>query len=88
MIFQNGGLALDISQVKAIKKEYLNTGRNLVFELNNYVSTIINPETGEMELKSFPNDPVVEYFETSESADAYFDEWVEIWEDYRKSKEQ
>ncbi|MGV4413720.1 hypothetical protein [Chryseobacterium sp. T1] len=86
MILNSGGLAIDISKVKAIKMEHLKKGRNLVFELNNLLLPVYNSDTEEEELKSFPNDPVVHYFDNSDSAIAYFDEWVEMWNDYINDK--
>lgn len=85
MIIQDRSLAIDISMVKAIRMEYLNKGRNLVFDLNNILIPIENSDTGEIELKSFPNDPIVQYYDTSDTCSAYFEEWVKYWEDYKKN---
>lgn len=81
MIHYNGGIAVDLTDIKAIKTEYLKKGGNLVFEFNNLIIPVENKESGELELKSFPNDSVLHYFEHSDSLTAYFEEWVETWQD-------
>ncbi len=86
MITHNGSLAIDLSTVKAIRMEYLNKGRNLVFDLNNILIPIENSDTGEIELKSFPNDPIIHFFDNSDSCIAYFEEWVELWEEFKTKK--
>lgn len=84
MILNNGGIAVDISKVKAIKTEFLKQGGNLVFEFDNFVILVENPDTEELELRSFPNNAVEYYIETSDSLRVIFDEWVELWEKFRK----
>ncbi|WP_262152300.1 hypothetical protein [Chryseobacterium foetidum] len=81
MIMHNGGIAIDLLDVKAIHMEFLKQGGNLIFELNNIFLPIYNEETHETELKSFANDPVKYYIQTSDSLRAYFEEWVQMWQD-------
>lgn len=88
MIITNGSLAIDISTVKAISMEYLTSGRNLIFELNNLAIPVENPLTGEYQLQSFKNDPIIQFFETSDTAIAYFEEWVQIWESYKEKQQE
>lgn len=83
MITYNGSLAIDLSTVKSISIEYLKPGGNLVFELNNLILSIENPQTEELELHSFPNEAVKYYFDSSDSLHAYYDEWVGYWKDYK-----
>ena len=84
MITYNGSLAIDLNNVKSIYIEYLKPGGNLVFELNNFILTVENPETGELELRSFPNEAVKYYFDSSDVLHAYFEEWVGYWKDSKK----
>ena len=84
MINYNGSFAIDLSTVKSIFIEYLKPGGNLVFELNNLIIPITDPETDEIKLHSFPNEPVKYYFDSSDSLHAYFEEWVGYWEDSQK----
>ena len=81
MINYNGEIAIDLGNVKAIKMEYLKNGGNLIFELNNMIVPVKNEDTDEIELKSFSNDAVSHYFDTSDTLRAYFDEWVDMWKD-------
>ena len=81
MINYNGSFAIDLSTVKSIFIEYLKPGGNLVFELNNLIIPITDPETDEIKLHSFPNEPVKYYFDSSDSLHAYFEEWVGYWKD-------
>lgn len=84
MITLHGGIAIDFSQLKAIKTDYLTHGGNLIFQFNNIIVSVLNEETGNFEIKSFANDSVAHYFETRDMLRAYFEEWVELWEDYKK----
>ncbi len=84
MITYNGSLAIDLNNVKSIYIEYLKPGGNLVFELNNFILTVENPGTGELELRSFPNEAVKYYFDSSDVLHAYFEEWVGYWKDSKK----
>ena len=81
MINYNGSFAIDLSTVKSIFIEYLKPGGNLVFELNNLIIFFTDPETDEIKLHSFPNEPVKYYFDSSDSLHAYFEEWVGYWKD-------
>ena len=83
MITYNGSLAIDLSTVKSISIEYLKPGGNLVFELNNLILSVENPQTEELELRSFPNEPVRYYFDSSDSLHAFYEEWVGYWKDSR-----
>ncbi len=80
-----GGIAVDISTIKAIKKEYLNQGGNLIFEFNDIVINIENSETQAPEFHSFPNSPVEYYFDTSDSLRVHYEEWIEYWDEYKKN---
>lgn len=84
MITYNGSLAIDLSTVKSIFIEYLDKGGNLVFELNNLIIPFTDPETDEIKLHSFPNEPVKYYYDSSDSLHVYFEEWVEMWKDSQK----
>jgi len=86
MITHHGGIAIDFSQIKAIKTEFLTQGGNLIFEFNNIIEPVLNEETGDFEMKSFANNSVAYYFEDKDMLRLYFQEWVEMWEDYKKNK--
>lgn len=80
-----GGIAVDISTIKAIKLEYLKQGGNLIFEFNDIVINIESSETEVPDFHSFPNSPVEYYFDTSDSLRAYYEEWIEYWDEYKKN---
>ncbi|MGX9987138.1 hypothetical protein [Soonwooa purpurea] len=63
MITNQGGISIDFSPVKAIKREFLTQGGNLIFEFNNIIEPVLNEETGDFEMKYFANDSVAHYFE-------------------------
>ena len=86
MIYQHSPIAVDISRVKAIWKEYLPKGGNLVFEFDDLVQYIENPFTEEKELQSFPNSPVKIYFENKDFLATAFEEWVDMWEDFKSGE--
>lgn len=83
MIAHDNSLAIDLSQVKSIYIKYQKKGGDLVFELNNLILPIENPETGAEELRSFANEPVRYYFDDRDTLRAYFEDWVKMWEDYK-----
>lgn len=66
MIKHHGYLAVDLSQIKAIKTELLKQEGNLIFKCNNMIVPVLNEEAGDFEMKSFANDPV------SDGLSAYF----------------
>lgn len=86
MITYNGSCAVDLSHIKAIRKEYEPQGGYLVFDLDDIVQLVENPQTGEKELHPFPNSPVKIYYDSKDTLQVYFEEWVEIWEEFRKEK--
>lgn len=86
MINYSGSIAVDFSRVKGIRKEYLSKGGNLVFEMDDLCQWIENPFTEEKELQSFPNSPIKYYFELTDHLDGCFDEWVEIWAEWREKE--
>lgn len=87
MIYQHSPIAVDISRVKAIWKEYHPKGGNLVFEFDDLVQYIDNPFTEEKELQSFPNSPVKIYFDNKDLLATCFYEWVEMWEGFKKGED-
>jgi hypothetical protein len=87
MIYHDMTRSVDLSLVKAIHKEYIPTnGGYLVFELNDFVHLIENPERGQKELRSFPNSPIKFHFKDGDSLRAYFDEWVEMWGGFKRGE--
>ncbi len=83
MIAHDNSLAIDLSEVKSIYITYQKKGGDLVFELNNLILPIENPETGAEELRSFANEHVRYYFDDRDTLRAYFEDWVKMWEDYK-----
>lgn len=61
MILHNAGIAINLSEVKAIHVEFLKQGSYLIFEFNNILLPVFNEETQATELKSFANDPIKYY---------------------------
>ena len=86
MITHNGSLAIDLSIVKSIYIDYLKPGGNLVFELNKIIIPFNNPEKGNIRLHSFPNEPIKYHFDSSDILNAYFEEWVEMYNLYKSLK--
>jgi len=86
MIIEHCGIAVDFSRVKAIRREFASPGGYLVFELDNLIHLHHNEENGKLEIHSLPNEPIRHYFDTSDGLHAYYDEWVEIWEEFRKEE--
>lgn len=83
MIYEHDGLALNLFQIKAIKKERRKKGGVLVFEFYN---TIMNVETslnsGVWEKRSFPNASVSQNFDDSDNLEIAYHEWVGLWQGF------
>ena len=76
------GTALDISRVKSMQVlEAENDKYNLVIELNERISYVLNPATNTWEKEVF-NDVVKIASDDSEKAFEYFSEWAELWRDF------
>lgn len=63
-----------VPEVKAIHMEFLKQEGYLIFELTNILVPIFNEDTNITEIKSFANNPVKNYAETSANLHAYFEE--------------
>ena len=80
-IYYGGDFTLDLSQIKAIKKDY--EMKIIIFELKTRAEFGINPfiETEEMILVSETPVSTMPYSST-DSMNAYYDEVVEAWKEY------
>ena len=82
-IYSSGSFANDLSQIKAIKKDY--DTKCLIFEYRSRVEFRLNPETDEEEMLEIAEFPVyTEPYDDRDTMNAYYDEWVEVWRDYLK----
>ena len=79
-LYYDGSYSLDLSQIKAIKKDY--DTRSIVFEFKTRAEFLMNPETEEKELYPVNETPVSVQFESSDQMHAYYDEVVEAWKEY------
>ena len=80
-IYYGGDFTVDLSQIKAIKKDYDTV--TIIFELKTRAEFGINPftETEEMILVSETPVSTMPYSST-DSMNAYYDEVVEAWKEY------
>lgn len=80
-IYYGGDFSVDLSQVKAIKKDY--DTKTIIFEFKTRAEFGINPftETEEMILVSETPVSTMPYSST-DSMNAYYDEVVEAWKEY------
>ena len=80
-IYYGGDFSVDLSQVKAIKKDY--DTKTIICELKTRADFGINPfiETEEMILVSETPVSTMPYSST-DSMNAYYDEVVEAWKEY------
>lgn len=85
-LYYDGSYSLDLSQIKAIKKDY-NT-KALVFEFKTRAEFLINPETDEKELYPVNETPVAVQFENSDQMHVCYDEVVKEWGAFLKENRQ
>lgn len=82
----SGSITVDLATVKAIRIEYAEkNGGFLIFDFNDMVQTVTDPLTEEIRLQSFPNSSVKHFFDSLDLLKAYYDEWTDYWNDYKKS---
>ncbi len=70
--------------MSTIRMEYgENSGGGLAFDFNDMVITVVDPNSGDLKLQSFPNSSVKHYFDSTDSLQAYYDEWTEYWKNIK-----
>ena len=80
-IYYGGDFTLDLSQVKAIKKDY--EMKIIIFELKTRAEFGINPFTETEEMILVSETPVATMpYSSTDSMNAYYDEVVEAWKEY------
>lgn len=84
-VVTHAGLTLDLAQVKCFKLSPFitdaNNTRQLVVELRTRLEYVFHPGTQQWEKDYFTEQ--IEYeFPSYNTAQAYLQEWVEIWQDY------
>ena len=80
-IYYGGSYTIDLSQVKAVKKDY--DSKTLIFELKTRAEFRINPETEMEEMIQVSETPVSTMpYSSTDSMNAYYEEVVEAWKDY------
>lgn len=80
-IYYGGSYTLDLSQVKAIKKDY--DTKTIIFELKTRAEFGINTFTKTEEIILVSETPVSTMpYRSTDSMNAYYDEVVEAWQEY------
>lgn len=86
-LYYGGSYTLDLSQIKAIKKDYVTL--TLIFELKTRAEFRINPFTETEEMILISETPVSTMpYSSTDSMNAYYDEVVEAWKEYLNKNEQ
>jgi len=83
-VITHAGLTLNLSQIKCFKlNQFHNIGKQntLVVEFKKRYDYIQNPDTREFEKQEYNEQTDLE-FPNYETAKAYTDEWIEIWQEY------
>ena len=80
MVYEHGGLALNLFKLKAIKMEKDKHGGYLVFEFHNFVREIeVKKGSGIWEDRSYENSPVSQYFDNWADLELHYHEWTGLW---------
>ena len=77
MIMDYEGVAIDMSNVKAIRMN----GMDLIFEFNTVLQYLENPFSKQVELHPVDNSPLVVSFKISEHMTAAYSYWLENWKE-------
>ena len=84
-IIRHCGTALDIARVKSMQVIQIEDGDHLlVFELIDRIEYVFNPNTSLWEIEPF-SDSVILRYPCFETANAYLEEWAEIWREYAEA---
>lgn len=80
MVYEHGGLALNLFKLKAIKMEKADRGGFLIFEFHNLFREIqIDKEQNLWETRSFDDSPVNQYFDDHVDLVLHYEEWTSLW---------
>jgi len=80
-IYYGGSYTLDLSNIKAIKKDY--DTKTIIFEFKTSAEFGINPFTEMEEIILVSETPVSTMpYSSTDSRNAYYDEVVEAWKEY------
>lgn len=80
MIYDHGGIALNLFNLKAVKKEINGHDGKLVFEFHNMIrSAETTAGSGIFEDKSYSNASITQYFEDLTDLELHYQEWLGIW---------
>jgi hypothetical protein len=86
-LITHGGVTLNLATIKAIKLSTNTSHRDvIVIEHKTRYDYIKNKATGEYEKQEYNETTEVEY-PSYEVAEAYRDEWVDIWQNYLNQEE-
>lgn len=80
MIYEHGGLALNLFNIKAVKKEVTGREGRLVFEFHNMIRSV-EREAGRdvWEDYSYENASVIQHFDNLADLELHYEEWVNLW---------
>ncbi|MFC0345933.1 hypothetical protein [Epilithonimonas hispanica] len=89
MIASYKGLAVSLSSLKAIKSEISGEGGFLLFEFNNVLIELDDPDNRQEDIDflSFRNEPVTQYFDDVLDLKESFSWWVKAWNSYELKDE-
>ncbi|MFC0345936.1 hypothetical protein [Epilithonimonas hispanica] len=80
MIYQHGGIALNLFRLKAIKKQVTGRDGYLIFEFHNMVRVSETSHNSNVwEENSYENAPVSQYYDNLADLELYYEEWVNTW---------
>lgn len=83
-VVTHGGLTLNLKQIKCfILNPFTNIGKQntLIVEFKKRYDYVEHPKTGEFEKQEYNEQTEME-FADYETAKAYTNEWIEIWQEY------
>lgn len=83
-VVQHGGQTVNIREVKNIKLSQFTDDEKkntIIIEFKTRLEYIYNPNIEEYELQTF-NDVAEEVFPDWSTASAYFQEWMDVWQNY------
>ncbi|KFC19043.1 hypothetical protein [Epilithonimonas lactis] len=80
MVYEHGGLALNLFKLKAIKMEKDDRGGNLIFEFHNLFREVqVDKDQDLWETRSYEDSPVSQYFDDHADLVLHYEEWTNLW---------
>ena len=80
MVYEHGGLALNLFKLKAVRMEKAERGGYLIFEFHNIIREVLVDKVSDLwESRSYEDAPISQYFDDVADLELHYHEWTGLW---------